>query len=107
MLLAPFYEFFVNLIKKSLTICLWENRKIILHTKDGNEYITRRSLNEWMEELPNTFFYLVHKSFLVNLHYITKNSYSNIVLDNTIEIPVASRKQVDFHKYWFQYLKRR
>ena len=84
-----------------------ESRKIILHTKDGNEYITRRSLNEWMEELPNTFFYLVHKSFLVNLHYITKNSYSNIVLDNTIEIPVASRKQVDFHKYWFQYLKRR
>lgn len=84
-----------------------ESRKIILHTKDGNEYITRRSLNEWMEELPNTFFYLVHKNFLVNLHYITKNSYSNIVLDNTIEIPVASRKQVDFHKYWFQYLKRR
>ena len=84
-----------------------ENRKIILHTKDGNEYITRRNLNEWMEELPNTFFYLVHKSFLVNLHYITKNSYSIIVLDNTIQIPVASRKQVDFHKYWFQYLKRR
>lgn len=84
-----------------------ENRKIILHTKDGNEYVTRCNLNEWMEKLPNTFFYLVHKSFLVNLHYITKNSYSNIVLDNTIEIPVASRKQVDFHKYWFQYLKRR
>lgn len=84
-----------------------ENRKIILYTKDGNEYVTRRNLNEWMEELPNTFFYLVHKSFLVNLHYITKNSYSNIELNNCIEVPVASRKQVDFHKYWFQYLKRR
>lgn len=84
-----------------------ENRKIILHTKDGNEYVTRRNLNEWMGELPNTFFYLVHKSFLVNLHYITKNSYSNIELNNCIEVPVASRKQVDFHKYWFQYLKRR
>lgn len=84
-----------------------ENRKVILRTREGKEYVTRRDLNQWMEELPNTFFYLVHKSFLVNLHYITKNSYSNIVLDNTIEIPVASRKQVDFHKYWFQYLKRR
>ena len=72
-----------------------ENRKVILRTREGKEYVTRRDLNQWMEELPNTFFYLVHKSFLVNLHYITKNSYSNIVLDNTIEIPVASRKQIN------------
>lgn len=84
-----------------------ENRKTILHTKDGKEYVTRRDLNQWMEELPNTFFYQIHKSFLVNLHYITKNSYSVIWLNDTIEIPVASRKQVAFHKYWFQYLKRR
>ena len=27
MLLAPFCRFFVNLIKKSLTICLWEKDK--------------------------------------------------------------------------------
>lgn len=84
-----------------------DNRKVILRTKDGKEYVTRRDLNQWMEELPNTFFYQVHKSFLVNLHYITKNSYSVIWLNDTIEIPVASRKQVAFHKYWFQYLKRR
>lgn len=84
-----------------------DNRKVILQTKDGKEYVTRRDLNQWMEELPNTFFYQVHKSFLVNLHYITKNSYSVIWLNDHIEIPVASRKQVAFHKYWFQYLKRR
>lgn len=84
-----------------------ENRKVILTTSDGKEYVTRRDLNQWMEKLPNTFFYQVHKSFLVNLHYITKNSYSKIWLNDTIDIPVASRKQVDFHKYWFQYLKRR
>lgn len=84
-----------------------ENRKIILTTNDGKEYITRRNLNQWMEKLPNTFFYQVHKSFLVNLHYITKNSYSRICLMNNIDIPVSSRRQVDFHKYWFQYLKRR
>ena len=84
-----------------------DNRKVILQTKDGKEYVTRRDLNQWMEELPNTFFYQVHKSFLVNLHYITKNSYSVIWLNDHIKIPVASRKQVAFHKYWFQYLKRR
>ncbi len=84
-----------------------DNRKIILLTKDGKEYVTRWDLNQWIEKLPNTFFYHVHKSFLINMHYITKNSYSVIWLNDSIRIPVASRKQVDFHKYWFQYLKRR
>ena len=28
MLLAPFCRFFVNLIKKSLTICLWQDRQV-------------------------------------------------------------------------------
>lgn len=28
MLLAPFCRFFVNLIKKSLTICLWKNSEV-------------------------------------------------------------------------------
>ena len=39
--------------------------------------------------------------------YFIEDNQSSYKLDNTIEIPVASRKQVDFHKYWFQYLKRR
>lgn len=80
------------------------NRKITLVTKD-NEYIVKENLDYWQNVLPKTFFYLVHKSFLVNMHYITKNNYSEIYLNN-IRIPVASRKQADFHKYWFSYLRR-
>lgn len=83
------------------------NRKITMHTSDGNEYVTKENLDEWMSKLPNTFFYQVHKSFIVNLHFITKNSYTELYLNDTIRVPVASRKQADFHKYWFNYLKRR
>ena len=56
--------------------------------------------------LPNTFFFLVHKSFLVNIHYITKYSYDEIYVGDT-RISVATRKQADFHKFWFDYVKRR
>ena len=83
-----------------------ENRKNYLYTKDG-EIIIRESIEEWNEKLPTTFFYLVHKSFLVNLHYVTKYNYTEIYLNETIRIPVASRKQSEFHKAWFNYLKRR
>lgn len=83
-----------------------DNRKIILTTTDKNEYITKEALEEWAEKLPNTFFYLVHKGFLINLHYVTKYSYTELYL-NDIRIPIATRKQADFHKYWFRYLRRR
>ena len=41
--------------------------------------------------------------FLVNLHYITKYSYEELYLNETIRIPIATRKQAEFHKAWFRY----
>ena len=83
-----------------------ENRRTHLHTVD-EDIIVRETLDEWNEKLPTTFFYQVHKSFMVNLHYITKYSYEELYLNENIRIPVATRKQADFHKFWFAYLRRR
>lgn len=82
-----------------------ENRKNTVFTCNGN-YTVRCKFDELISKLPNTFFYLVHKSFYVNLHYITQYSYKEIYIDDA-RIPVATRKQADFHKYWFNYVKRR
>lgn len=54
-----------------------ENRKNTVFTNNGN-YIVRCRFDELISKLPNTFFYLVHKSFYVNLHYITEYSYKEI-----------------------------
>ena len=83
-----------------------DNRKNYLFTKD-NTYVIRESIMEWNNKLPTTFFYLVHKSFLVNLHYVTKYNYTELYLNKTIRVPIASRKQAEFHKFWFDYLIRR
>lgn len=83
-----------------------DNRRIILTTRD-NSFSTRESFDDWCEKLPNLFFYQVHKSFLVNLHYVNKYAYSEMYLTNGDRIPIATRKQADFHKYWFEYLRRR
>ena len=82
------------------------NRKVVLNSTHG-KYITKEKLEDWCELLPNTFFYQVHKSFLVNLHYVNRYNYSELFLNNGDRIPIASRKQSDFHKYWFAYLRRR
>lgn len=81
-----------------------ENRKVTIVTKEG-EFDTFETLEYWKEKLPNTFFYLVHKSFLINMHYVTKYSYTEVFINEDIRISVATRKQADFHKYWFMYLR--
>lgn len=82
------------------------NRQVTLVTTQGN-YTTRESFDEWCEILQNSFFYRVHKSFIVNLHYVTGYKYSELVIQNNVTIPIASRRQTDFHKFWFAYLRRR
>lgn len=83
-----------------------DNRRVVLITQD-NRFLTRESFDDWCRKLPNLFFYQVHKSFLVNLHYVNKYAYSELYLTNGDRIPIATRKQADFHKYWFEYLRRR
>lgn len=79
------------------------NRKVLLFSKQGS-YYTRETLDEWCEKLPQSFFYQVHKSFLINLHYVSKYSYSELYLEDGSRVPIAPSKQVAFRKYWFAYL---
>lgn len=83
-----------------------DNRKVTLHTLD-EKYITRESFDFWEDALQSTYFYTVHKSFIVNLHYVTKYDYSELYLQDSIRIPIAPRRQKDFRKFWFEYLRRR
>lgn len=83
-----------------------DNRRVIMTTQD-HSFSTRESFDDWCKKLPNLFFYQVHKSFLVNLHYVNKYAYTELYLTNGVRIPIATRKQAGFHKYWFEYLRRR
>ncbi len=82
------------------------NRQVTLVTVNGC-YTTRESFDDWAEKFQNTFFYRVHNSFIVNLHYVTSYKYSEVIVQNNIRIPIASRRQASFHKFWFAYLRRR
>lgn len=83
-----------------------DNRRVIMTTQN-HQYSTRETFDEWCQKLPNLFFFQVHKSFLVNLHYVNKYAYTELYLTDDTRIPIATRKQAAFHKYWFEYLRRR
>ncbi len=83
-----------------------ENRKIVVKTTKQS-FTIRQGFEELCEKMPPLFFYQVHKSFVVNLHYVKQYAYSELFLTDGTRIPVAPRKQAQFHKYWFEYLRRR
>lgn len=70
-------------------------------------YISTDKFDEICAKLPQLFFYAVHKSFYVNLHYIDRYTYTALFLTNGTQIPIAPRKQAAFHKFWFKYLRRK
>ena len=82
------------------------NRKVIVKTQYQELYVGV-SYDNLCNKMPPTFFYQVHRSFFVNLHYIKKYTYSELLLTDGSRIPIAPRKQSNFHKYWFEYLRRR
>lgn len=82
------------------------NRQVSLVTTHGS-YITRETFEDWCEILQNSFFFRVHKSYIVNLHYVSSYRYTELTVGNQVRVPIASRRQADFHKFWFAYLRRR
>lgn len=82
------------------------DRKVILVTRD-KEYRPSQSYDELCQMLPTLFFYPVHKSFFVNLHYVNRYAYSELNMADGTRIPIAPRRQAAFHKFWFDYLRRR
>ena len=75
-------------------------------TTDG-KYMSNNSMNYWQEKLTATYFYLVHKSFIVNTNYITKYNSDQIVLNNKFDIPIAYRKRAPFRKYFLRKIEDR
>ena len=83
-----------------------EGRRTAIVTTEKT-FLVAEKFDTLREKLPQLFFYPVHKSFFVNLHYVQRYAYTELVLNNGGRIPIAPRKQAAFHKFWFEYLRRR
>lgn len=68
-----------------------------------NVYYSDESISFWNKKLIASFFYAVHKSFIVNMKFITNYKRDTITLDNKYEIPIAYRKQASFRGYFLNY----
>ncbi|MDE5746013.1 MAG: LytTR family DNA-binding domain-containing protein [Acetatifactor sp.] len=71
------------------------NKETLLHCRD--DVITlRKSLNELEQQLPETFFFRIHRKFLVNLSHVREYDTLRLTLDSRQTLPVSRRKSREF-----------
>ena len=81
------------------------DRKTKVVTKNQS-YLSKQNIKFWQERLIASFFYQTHKSFIVNLKYVTSFHRDSVQMQNGDTVPVAFRKQAQFQRYFIDYFSR-
>ncbi len=100
------YKKSVNFIKISLITHITASGEYsYIHTNNGREFITSKSLNEWEIKLPDQNFCRVHRSTIINFDYIVKIDHS---ITGTAEVILhGSSESIKISRNYFKRLKQR
>lgn len=82
-----------------IVFCQSDNNYTTLHFINKKQLLLAKSIKSIQDDLQFPFFFRIHRSFIINLNYISKyNSMEGFVylLSDTIEVPVADRKRKEF-----------
>ena len=83
------------------------NRKTIVHCIDA-DYRSAQKISFWVEKLPKENFIQSHRSFLVNLEYVSRFDNDMIYLSkNGLSAFLTRRKHAEFHSAYLLYLGRK
>jgi DNA-binding LytR/AlgR family response regulator len=64
---------------------------------EGKKYLIRSSFNDFMVSLPADKFQRIHKSYVINIDYITAISSAAVFLQD-YEVPISKSRKDDFMK---------
>ncbi len=92
-------------VRKSEEIICVEtsNRKTIIHTTDG-DLISKKNMDHWRETLSLPCFYSTHRSFIINMRFVSSIRKDTIVLKNAEQLIVAFLSRRKFAHFKDTYL---
>ena len=77
--------------------------QVLIHKTDGTQADIRGSLKDIEAQLPPASFIRPHRSYLVNIDFITEITHSNIIISNGESIPISrslfNKIQLEFVDY--------
>jgi len=91
----------------TIVYCKAEGNYTRIYTKNRN-FVISQVLKTVESALPKDLFLRIHKSYLINLNYVTGIKQENIVvLEPNIELPIARRRKskilVELSKYFITF----
>ena len=72
-------------------------------TIDNKEFVSDRLIGFWKKKLISSSFFSVHKSYIINMKYISEYKRDTVTLCKKYQIPIAYRKQAEFRSFFFNY----
>lgn len=82
------------------------NRKTRIHFTNGKILNTSLTMKEWVASLDSEIFNQPHKSYIVNLTYISSISDKDLYLINNEIIPISRNIKKQFQQHYIDILPR-
>lgn len=79
-------------------------KKVYVQTVN-EQYIVRDKFEYFKEKLNDSFFAVPHSSFIINFSHVSKYKRENVELSGEFKVTIAPKRQAEFRKLWFDYLK--
>ncbi len=79
-------------------------KKVYVQTVN-EQYMVRDKFEYYKEKLNDSFFAVPHSSFIINFSHVSKYKRENVELTGGFKITIAPKRQAEFRKLWFDYLK--
>lgn len=81
-----------------------EKRKTKVITPE-KEYHSVNHISFWKEQLTGSMFCSPHKSYIINLNYVSYYERTNVILDNKYPVAIARNNQSAFHKKFMRFME--
>lgn len=91
---------FVGINTSSIILVQILGRHTEVVTED-KRYRSDNNMDFWTERLTAPTFFRVHKSYIINMKYVTDYSRTLVVLNDSYKIPIAYSNQVNFRRCFF------
>ncbi len=95
--LKPYYEYQTNKrihrIDQKTIVFLQSTGKIITIVTTNQKYKHYGKLSDCMKQLNSNIFIPVHKSYIININYVTEYKADELILANSSHIPISQARR--------------
>ena len=82
------------------------NKEITVHLDDGREFVTRKNLSKLYGEVPHYLFQKIHKSIIVNMTYVQRQSQNCLKVKHYPSwLPISRKYCKSFREAYIKFLK--